>query len=366
MPGIQGENGGRVLPLVPGNIPGEEGHCRIVFHFPLGLAPYYGVRVGLWDIRGYELMLTPEQIKERLGYIGSTDSAAILGLSRYSTPLSVWAEKTGAIVPEDISHKLPVRLGHKLEQAVAELFTEETGKKLHRVNETIYHPKYKFLAANIDRRVVGEKALCEIKNVGAFRRDEWRDGQSPAEYICQVMHQLAVTGMERGYLVGLIGNTDFEIRTIERDENALRDLVSREVSFWNDFVVTKIMPSTSRGDKDTLSALFPIAEEGREIQLDDRASALCESIEGLRADLKGLESTIIGAENELKAMLGTAEAGTVGDRKIYWSNIITRRLDGESLKEELPEIYEKFRKPSTYRKFLIKTNTKENHNGDNK
>jgi putative phage-type endonuclease len=124
-------------------------------------------------------MLTPKQISERRGYIGSTDSAAILGLSRYSTPLHVWAVKTGQIIEEDISGKLPVRLGHKLEQAVAELFSEETGKKLHRVNETIYHPKYPFLAANVDRRVVGEKAAVEIKNVGAFRRDDWRDGASP-------------------------------------------------------------------------------------------------------------------------------------------------------------------------------------------
>ena len=312
-------------------------------------------------------MLTPEQIAERRNYIGSTDSAAILGLSRYGTPLSVWAEKTGAIVPEDISGKLPVRLGHKLEQAVAELFTEETGKKLHRVNETVFHPKYNFLAANLDRRVVGEKAVVEIKNVGAFRRDEWREGQSPAEYICQVMHQLAVTGWDRGYLVALIGNTDFEIRTIERDEQALKDLVNREVSFWNDFVVTKIMPSISRGDKDTLSALFPLAEEGKEIELDDRAAAICDSLDGLRSDLKGLEGSIAGAENELKAMLGTADAGIVGDRKIFWSNILTRRLDAEDLKKEMPEIYEKFRKPSTYRKFLIKTNKpQEETNGHNK
>lgn len=312
-------------------------------------------------------MLTPEQILERRGYIGSTDSAAILGLSRYGTPLSVWAEKTGAIVPEDISGKLPVRLGHKLEQAVAELFMEETGKKLHRVNETVFHPKYNFLAANLDRRVVGEKAVVEIKNVGAYRRDEWREGQSPAEYICQVMHQLAVTGWDRGYLVALIGNTDFEIRTIERDEQALKDLVNREVSYWNDFVVTNTMPTISRGDKDTLSSLFPLAEEGKEIQLDDRAASLCDLLDGLRSDMKGLEGSIAGAENELKAMLGTADAGIVGDRKIFWSNILTRRLDSEALKKEMPEIYEKFRKPSTYRKFLIKTNKpQEETNGNNK
>lgn len=333
-------------------------NCRVVG---------YWLDVGVWAVGEDELMLTEEQLMERKLYLGSSDAASILGLSRYGTPLSVWAEKTGQIVPEDISGKLPVRLGHKLEQAVAELFMEETGKKLHRVNETVRHPQHAFLAANLDRRVVGEKAIVEIKNVGAFRRDEWREGQSPAEYICQVMHQLAVTGWDRGYLVALIGNTDFEIRTIERDEQALNDLVNREVSFWNEFVIPNVMPTISRGDKDTLTALFPLAEEGKEITLDDRAAAICDSLDGLRSDLKGLESSILLAENELKALLGTADAGIIGDRKIYWSNILTRRLDGEAIKKEMPEIYEKFRKPSTYRKFLIKTNKpQEETNGYNK
>jgi predicted phage-related endonuclease len=181
------------------------------------------------------------------------------------------------------------------------------------------------------------------------------------------MHQLAITGWERGYLVALIGNTDFEIRTIERDEAALADLVKREVSFWNDFVIPNVMPTISRGDKDTLSALFPVADEDKDIELDDRAASICDSLDGLRSDWKGLEGTIAGLENELKAMMGNADAGTVGNRKIYWSNVTTRRLDSEALKKELPEIYEKFRKPSTHRKFLIKTNTKqEESNGDNK
>jgi predicted phage-related endonuclease len=42
---------------------------------------------------------------ERIGFIGSSDAAAVLGLSRWKTPLQIWAEKTGQVVPDDISDK---------------------------------------------------------------------------------------------------------------------------------------------------------------------------------------------------------------------------------------------------------------------
>ena len=98
--------------------------------------------------------LTKEQVEARKNYIGGSDAAAILGLSRYKTALEVWAWKTGQVVPDDISDKVYIKLGNKLEQTVAEFFMEETGKKVQRVNDTIFHPKYPFLGANIDRKVI--------------------------------------------------------------------------------------------------------------------------------------------------------------------------------------------------------------------
>ena len=156
-------------------------------------------------------MLTAEQIKERIGYLGASDAAAAVGLSRWKSPVEVWAEKTEFVEPEDISGKLSIRMGNKLEDVVAEIFQEETGKKVHRVNETIYHPQYPFLAANLDRRVVGEDACLEIKTAGAWAAKDWEGEELPREVIIQVMHQLACTGKKVGYACVLIGgNQDFK------------------------------------------------------------------------------------------------------------------------------------------------------------
>jgi len=93
-------------------------------------------------------------MKDRKRYLGGTDAAGVLGLSRWATPLSVWAAKTGQVEGEDISGRLAVKLGHKLEHTVAELFMEATGKKVQRVNDSIFHQKHSFIAATQARHSV--------------------------------------------------------------------------------------------------------------------------------------------------------------------------------------------------------------------
>lgn len=298
-------------------------------------------------------MITEDQRKERVGYLGGSDSAAAMGLSRWGTPLSVWAEKTGQILRRDLDSEA-VELGRELEDYVARRFTKKTGKELHRVNETLFHPKYPFLAANIDRRVVGEKAIFEAKVTGAFKAREWEQDQVPMEYLIQCQHYLAVTGAERAYIACLVGNRDFVWKTIERDDRALADLVEREVSFWNDFVVTKVMPMTFKAwDKGTLGDLFPEAAEGKTVELEGTAAATCEVLEGMEEDLKALERQIDEQKNTLRAMMGDADTGTVGPWKVRWQNVKTRRLDMDALKKGAPDIFEQYRKETLSRKFLI-------------
>ena len=266
-------------------------------------------------------MLTQEQIKNRVNFIGASDAAAVLGMSRWKTRLQVWAEKTGLIVPEDISEKLHVKLGNKLEQTVAELFMEETGKKVHRVNETAFHPKYPFLGANLDRRVVGEKAVLEAKTCSAWKAKEWDGEEFPPEYVIQVMHQLPVTGADVGYLAVLIGNQDFKVKTVERKEKALTDLVNRLAEFWQKFVIPKIPPAVTSQDADTLQALYPDATHVEAIELGDTASAIAESLEGMETDYKALYNQIEKQKNELKAMLKDSKIGISGPWKFKWSNV---------------------------------------------
>ena len=273
------------------------------------------------------MTLTKEQLAERLGYLGGSDAAGVLGLSRWATPLSVWAEKTGQIHMRELDSEA-AELGTELEDYVARRFMKKTGKTVHRVNETIFHPKYPFLAANLDRCVVGEKAILECKTASAWKAREWDGEEIPREYIIQAMHYLAVTGAERIYVAVLIGNQSFQWKVIERDEKALSEMVSKEVTFWNGFVVPKVMPAVvSWKDKDALEGLFPVANEGEPIALDDTANATAEVIEGMEEDYKALGMQIDKQKNELKALLGKAPAGETDHFIFRWANVPEAKVE---------------------------------------
>jgi putative phage-type endonuclease len=291
---------------------------------------------------------------DRTKYIGGSDAAAVLGLSRWRSPLAVWALKTGAIAQEDISEHLPVKLGLRLEEAVAELFEEQTGKVVNRLNRTISHPKYDFIRANIDRKVLKEDAILECKTTSAWKAKEWDGEEVPREYVIQALHYLAVTGASKCYVAVLIGNQDFKIKTVERDEKVISDLIRREVHFWNEFVVKNIPPSANTHDKDTLSTLFPQAEEGKTIEMDNEAAAILDTLESMKKDASSLEAQIIEQENILRQKLGDAETGLARGWKIIWANMKTRRFDTDAFKKEHADLYEKFRRENVARRFQIK------------
>ena len=95
-----------------------------------------------------------EWLQIRRGYIGGSDAGAIIGMNPYASAFSVWAEKTGK-VPE-FEGNISTRTGTLLEDLVAKLFMEETGKKVHRLNFTVVNDAYPFACANIDREIIGE------------------------------------------------------------------------------------------------------------------------------------------------------------------------------------------------------------------
>jgi putative phage-type endonuclease len=258
--------------------------------------------------------------EERQKFIGGSDISGILGLSRWKTPLSVWAEKTGAIIPKD-KDTLQTKLGIRLEEVIAELFTEKTGLAVQRANERRVHPKYPMFAAQIDRLVIGTDDLLECKSASSWKAKEWADDEIPAEYICQVMWQLACSGRACGHIAALIGNQDFIVKIIERDPVMISEMLKRALSFWNDFVLTNIMPmQIGAGDTETLKALFPTAELGKELDLGDQAAKLLELRASSYQDLIGLEKQIEGLENQIRALMGDAESAIAGKYKVSWKN----------------------------------------------
>lgn len=265
-------------------------------------------------------MLGATEVSDRTQFIGGTDIAGILGLSRYKTALSVWAEKTGQVVPEP-TDSVAADLGTYLEEYVARRFTKVTGLKVQRANERRVHPKHPHFAAQVDRLVVDTDELLECKTASAWLAKAWVDDEIPADYICQVMWQLACSGRKRGHIAVLIGNQDFKVKVIERDPVMIAEMLKRASAFWDEFVVPKVMPGQiSAKDSKILYDLFPNAAPESQVDLGDEGARIVEMRNAMYEDKILLEDNIAKANNELKAMLKDNELGIAGKWKVSWKN----------------------------------------------
>lgn len=199
-------------------------------------------------------VITTDVTANRQNYIGGSDIAAIMGKSRWKTPLKLWLEKVQKIEPQ-VSNPEAVEMGIKLEQFVADMFTEKTGKSVRRAPKAYVHPDYPYMVAHIDRLVTGSDELLECKTTSAYNKDQWEGEEIPQEYILQVMWYLGITGRKIGHIAVLIGGQTFKYKQIEFDQELFDIMVNAAKEFW-DKVQTNTPPAVSADDDDTLKDLY--------------------------------------------------------------------------------------------------------------
>lgn len=276
-----------------------------------------------------------EWLKIRKGYVGGSDAGAIIGMNPYSSAFSVWAEKTGQ-VPE-FEGNVSTRVGTMLEDLVAKLFTEETGKKVQRLNFTIVNDRYPWACANIDREIIGEDAVLEIKTTNSYVNvKQFRNGEYPEMWYAQMTHYLAVTGAKKAYLAVLSEGRDFRIFELERDEGEIQALMEAEKEFWNEYVVPMKTPPVD-GHSATTDAIKKVfdTEAGDTADLSEFADLLRQR-KALKESADNLKKEIDGIENRVKAFMGSSSAGTCPGFSVSWKTQGTSGLDREAIKADYP------------------------------
>lgn len=294
-----------------------------------------------------------EWLDARRAGIGGSDVGAIMGFNQYKSAYQVFLEKTGQY-HEEVDNEA-VYFGNALEDFVAQEFAKRTGKKVRQLNKMLVHPEYDFMLANLDRVVVGERAVLECKTASEYVKDAWEGDEIPASYLCQVHHYLAVTGFEKAYIAVLIGGNKFVWKEIERDEEFIQILIEREKDFWENHVLKNIAPPIDGSDatNDLIKKMYP-QDDGTAIMLTKDDDVLLDAIDSISSEIKALEQQKQEYENQLKLKLENATEGHTPRHKVTFKTIVTNRVDSKRLKAEAPEIYEKYKKPSSSRRFNYK------------
>ncbi|PWM78637.1 MAG: endonuclease [Phascolarctobacterium sp.] len=290
--------------------------------------------------------------------IGGSEAAVIVGMSRFKSPFELWLEKTGAAEQENLSDNECVYWGTVLEQAVADRFSELTGKKVTK-RGMLQDEEVPYFFANVDRVVVGENAGLECKTTNAFNRDEWEGDNIPDAYYCQCQWYMGVTGADKWYIACLIGGNKFVWKEVARNEQDIAALREAAKEFWQTNVQGGEMPPAD-GSKNCAAALTERFKGGVKevLNLDgvDDANELAAKILDIKATVKELEKQQVEAENRLKAAMGDHEAAQAGRYILNWTTVKTAgRFDKKRFEEDYPGVYAQYLGAGgTTRRFTVK------------
>ena len=284
--------------------------------------------------------------------IGGSDAGAVCGLNPYCTAIQVYYDKTTTEIQQTDNEAM--RQGRDLEDYVARRFMEATGKKVRRANAMYYHEKHPFMLADVDRMIVGENAGLECKTASPYMEDKWKDGNVPVHYLIQCHHYMGVCGADAWYIAALILGRGFVYYRIDRDEELISSLIQIETDFWKEHVLKKVLPAPDGSE----TADKAIAEYFRQssavsIPLNGFDKKL-ERRQELLEVMKRMETEKRRIDQELKLYLGEAEMAENEHFRVSWKSVKSSRLDEKRLKEEEPEVYEKYKKAVTSRRFTVK------------
>lgn len=307
-------------------------------------------------------------LAERRNSLGGSDIGAILGMNRYASPYTVWAEKTGRLPPKEDNEAM--RQGRDLEQYVAERFMERSGKQVQRYNYLLRSSDAPHLHANIDRRVLGDHSGLECKTASALSVKLYQGGEFPESYYAQCVAYLAVTGWERWYLAALVLNRAFHVYQITTiPDDAVPDWCESSVyvppaeievlkrcaeEFWEDYILPDKPPPPDGhpATGDTIEAMYA-EDNGGEMELFGRDGLLkdyfrlCEEKQKVQQEIDKIKQTI-------QTDMGECSTAVCGLARVTWRKQTRNLFDRKAFQAEHPEIpLEPFYRRSESRPFKI-------------
>lgn len=299
-------------------------------------------------------MTHEEWLKARQSGIGGSDAGTILGVNKWKSKTQLFFEKVNPELKQQVDNEF-IYWGNVLEDVVAKEFETRTGKKVRKNNKMLRHPEHEFMLANLDRVIIGEKALLECKTTSQYNIDQWKDDEIPASYLCQIQHYMAVTGYEKAYIAVLCGGNQFIWKEVPRDDELIEIIINAEKDFWYNNVLAGVIPEIDGSDatKDFLNHMYKDIDE-TEVQLSDDVETLLTALEQVKQEEKELKELKTQYENKIKHILGKNLAGKTSGYQITWKPQVRKTLDTKKIREIYGEQLDPYYKETETRVLKIK------------
>lgn len=207
------------------------------------------------------MSLTPEQKEVRKRSIGSTDSAAVIGLyhpalahlSKMKNATDVWLRLVHNI---DLPKNSAMGRGIRVEPLLRDLYRQTIGPVADPTG-TLRHPEHAWMVGSPDGLSDGE--LVEFKTVGKWAAAKWGEPGSdkvPDSYNLQVQHLMEIAQRPVAVVLAAFG-TDYKddngeaqfsvestaVYVVRRDDALIAEIVACGARFMREHVLTGVSPS---------------------------------------------------------------------------------------------------------------------------
>ncbi len=278
-----------------------------------------------------------EWLAQRQTGLGSSEIAAVCGLSPFQTALGVYLIKTGQLPA--VEETSAMRWGTALEPAIAAAYTEETGVELEPCG-LFRRDDEPWMVATPDR-VTMDPAwdivdgqgpapghLVELKTASAYVAKEWGEpwtDQIPDGYLLQCQWQMLVTGFQRVDVAVLIGGQDFRRYTVHASRNIFAHLLDLGREFWSRVELRQPPePDWSHARTPALiEALYPVREA--EVEMTTAAVGFADDYERLGRAIKAHEMDREATKAHLVQLMDGASVGRLPDGRIVTRKMIHRK-----------------------------------------
>jgi putative phage-type endonuclease len=302
------------------------------------------------------MTISLEQLKMRKTGIGGSDAAAVLGVSRFKTPLDIYFDKLNDQV-EEKQFTPAQEWGIELEPIIIKKFAKETGLNCVLAKDTFRHPENNFMLANVDALIPEQNAILECKTTNVYRAKEWSEeggDNIPDEYLIQCAHYAEVLNVSKVYIAVLIGGSDFRIYHYDRNDKLGNVIITKEKEFWEKNVIAKV-PPTPIYPSETIKLWQHKANGSSKIATEEIITHLRE-LKTIKSQIKTLQEAEKQRALEVFNFMQEAEAlvDGLGRPLASWKMQNCNRFDNSLFKAEHTDLYSKYTKQSQNRVFKLK------------
>jgi len=267
-----------------------------------------------------------EWLAWRANDLTASDIGAAAGLDKHKSPLALYAEKSGLLMPQGDTPLM--RRGRWLEAAVQSAIEEQNPTWAVRKCQSYYRDPEIRLAATPDFFAITDQPgvtniQAKVVSAPVFERD-WSEGP-PMAYRLQTLTEGMLMDAARSLVAALvIGTYTAELHLFDVPRHAGAEAKVRDIAkaFWQGVVQEAPPPVDYARDADLVAALHPAEKPGSTIDLsgDNTLAVLLPELAALKAEISADGKRAAEIETEIRAKVGDHETGLLPGWKISWKS----------------------------------------------